>query len=242
MKLSDFKVLTFDCYGTLIDWETGLYEGLRPLLDKRGDKLARDAVLEAYARHESDQQVMTPEMPYCQLLAVVYARLANEWGIPIRKSEANIFGASVPDWPAFADSAPALAYLKQHFKLVILSNVDRLSFRGSNARLDVAFDAIYSAQDIGAYKPSARNFHYMLEHLRSDFDLGRQDVLHVAQSLFHDHARANELGLASAWIDRRHDQPGWGATVAPAQIPHVDFHFESLEALAQAHRAERAAR
>lgn len=242
MKLSDFKVLTFDCYGTLIDWETGLYEGLRPLLEKRGGDLSRDAVLQAYARHESEQQVTTPEMPYSQLLAVVYTRLANEWGVAIHRSEANIFGASVPDWPAFADSAAALAYLKQHFRLVILSNVDRLSFRGSNARLQVEFDAIYSAQDIGAYKPSARNFHYMLEHLRAEFGFGRQDVLHVAQSLFHDHARANEMGLASAWINRRHNQAGWGATTAPGKIPHVDFEFVSLEALARAHRAELAAR
>ncbi|WP_372557017.1 haloacid dehalogenase type II [Acinetobacter pittii] len=238
MKLSDFKVLTFDCYGTLIDWETGIYNGLKPLLAKRKTQLTKDQVLEIYARHESDQQSMTPSLAYSQLLAVVYKRLANEWNIAVPDYEANIFGASVPDWPEFPDSVEALAYLKQHFKLVILSNVDRISFRGSNARLKVEFDEIYSAQDVGAYKPSNKNFDYMLAHLETDFDFKPSDVLHTAQSLFHDHASANAYGLASAWIDRRHSQDGWGATMPPPGLPTVDFHFKSMAELAEAHRAE----
>jgi 2-haloalkanoic acid dehalogenase type II len=240
MKLGDFKVLTFDCYGTLIDWETGIHDGLGPLLAKRGLAQARDQVLEAFARHESDQQLVTPEMPYSQLLSVVYRRLANEWNIAVTNQEANIFGASVPDWPEFPDSVEALAYLKQHYKLVILSNVDRISFRTSNQRLKVVFDAIYSAQDIGAYKPSRKNFDYMLAHLHSDFGFKPEDVLHTAQSLFHDHASANAFGLASAWIDRRHAQEGWGATMPPPGTPRVDFHFKSMADLVQAHRAESA--
>ncbi|OZI30340.1 haloacid dehalogenase, type II [Bordetella genomosp. 10] len=236
MKLTDFKVLTFDCYGTLIDWETGIHDALQPLLARHATKLTKDQALEVFARHESDQQERTPDMPYSQLLSVVYKRLANEWGIPVTRAEANIFGASVPDWPEFPDSAEALAYLKQHYKLVILSNVDRISFRASQQRLKVAFDAIYCAQDIGAYKPSRRNFDYMLAHLRADFGFEKTDVLHTAQSLFHDHASANAFGLASAWIDRRHDQAGWGATMPPPGTPHVDFHFNSMAALAQAHR------
>lgn len=238
MKLSDFKVLTFDCYGTLIDWEGGIYQALQPLLAKRSSTLTRDVALEVFARHESDQEELTPDMPYSQLLSVVYQRMANEWAIPITRAQANIFGASVPDWPAFPDSADALAYLKQHFKLVILSNVDRVSFRASNARLKVEFDAIYSAQDIGAYKPSPKNFHYMLAHLESDFGLGRADILHTAQSLFHDHAVANTFGLASAWIDRRHGNDGWGATMPPESTPHIDFHFKTMAELAEAHRKE----
>ncbi|MCG2574776.1 haloacid dehalogenase type II [Acinetobacter sp. ME22] len=241
MKLSDFKVLTFDCYGTLIDWETGIYNGLKPLLAKRKTELNKDQVLEIYARHEADQERMTPSMAYSQLLAVVYKRLANEWNITVPDYEANIFGASVPDWPEFPDSVEALTYLKKHFKLVILSNVDRISFRGSNARLKVEFDEIYSAQDVGAYKPSNKNFDYMLAHLETDFDLQPSDVLHTAQSLFHDHAVANEYGLASAWIDRRHSQDGWGATMPPPGMPTYDFRFNSMAELAEAHRAELAA-
>ena len=100
------------------------------------------------------------------------------------------------------------------------------------------FDAIYTAQDIGSYKPSPRNFDYMLNRLKSDLGLGPSDVLHVAQSLFHDHAPAKEFGLASAWIDRRHAQDGWGATPPPPGSPRYDFRFESMAALADAHRKQ----
>jgi len=238
MKLSDFKVLTFDCYGTLIDWESGIFNALEPLRKKGASDKTRDQVLENYAQHESAQEEETPAMAYSLLLAVVYKRLAKEWGVAVTDEEANVFGASVPDWPEFADSVEALRYLKKHYKLVILSNVDRLSFRSSNARLQVVFDAIYTAQDIGSYKPSARNFEYMLAHLQSDFGLGKQDILHTAQSLFHDHAPANQFGLASAWIDRRHANKGWGATMPPPGTPKLDFTFDSMIAMAKAHQAE----
>jgi len=238
MKLSDFKVLTFDCYGTLIDWESGIFNALEPLRKKGASDKTRDQVLENYAQHESAQEEETPVMAYSLLLAVVYKRLAKEWGVAVTDEEANVFGASVPDWPEFADSVEALRYLKKHYKLVILSNVDRLSFRSSNARLQVVFDAIYTAQDIGSYKPSARNFEYMLAHLQSDFGLGKQDILHTAQSLFHDHAPANQFGLASAWIDRRHANKGWGATMPPPGTPKLDFTFDSMIAMAKAHQAE----
>ena len=141
----------------------------------------------------------------------------------------------MPDWPAFPDSAAALAYLKQHYKLVILSNVDRTSFAGSNRRLGVAFDAIYTAQDIGSYKPDPANFRYMLDHLAA-LGNGPGDILHTAQSLFHDHGPARRLGLASAWIDRRQDQQGWGATPPPPEGAGYDFRFPSMAALVQAHQ------
>ena len=238
MKLSDFKVLTFDCYGTLIDWESGIFNALEPLRKKVASDKTRDQVLENYAQHESAQEEETPAMAYSLLLVVVYKRLAKEWGVAVTDEEANVFGASVPDWPEFADSVEALRYLKKHYKLVILSNVDRLSFRSSNARLQVVFDAIYTAQDIGSYKPSPRNFEYMLQRLQSDFGLGKQDILHTAQSLFHDHAPANQFGLASAWIDRRHANKGWGATMPPPGTPKLDFTFDSMIAMAKAHQAE----
>ncbi|MGE0800871.1 MAG: haloacid dehalogenase type II [Lautropia sp.] len=239
MKLTDFKVLTFDCYGTLIDWETGIFNALQPLIERAGNaNLGRNKLLELYAVEEADQEVQTPAMPYMQLLGVVYQRLARQWGVAVTSEEANIFGASVPDWPAFADSASSLQYLKNYYKLVILSNVDRLSFRSSNARLQVAFDAIYTAQDIGSYKPSQRNFDYLLSRLSQDFGLQKKDILHTAQSLFHDHAPANANGLASAWIDRRHAEQGWGATPMPPGSPKYDFRFESMAALVQAHQEQ----
>ena len=141
------------------------------------------------------------------------------------------------DWPAFPDSAAALHYLKLHYKLVILSNVDRASFAASNRRLGVAFDAVYTAQDIGSYKPNTANFSYLLDHLAA-LGHGKGEILHTAQSLFHDHAPARRCGLATAWIDRRQDQPGWGATMAPPKDVAWDFRFASLEAMVRAHRRE----
>lgn len=237
MRLSDFKVLTFDCYGTLIDWETGLFEALKPLTRRLASPLTRDAILEAHARHEASQEDFTPAKRYPELLATVYKRLAEEWETPVTWEECLAYGASIGDWPAFPDSAEALTYLKRHYKLVILSNVDNASFAHSNAKLGVVFDAVYVAEDIGSYKPSRRNFDYMLEKLRAR-GIAAGDILHTAQSLFHDHAPANALGLKSCWIDRRFDKEGFGATVDPGAMPRIDFRFESMAALADAHRKE----
>jgi 2-haloalkanoic acid dehalogenase type II len=240
MKLTDYKVLTFDCYGTLIDWEAGILAALQPLLAKAAMPPSKDDVLESFARHESAQEAATPQMIYSDLLAAVHRRLADQWGLAADDADHRRFGNSVPDWPAFPDSAEALAYLKQHYKLVILSNVDRTSFAGSNARLGVTFDAIYTAQDIGSYKPDLANFRYMLDRL-TELGIAKSDILHTAQSLFHDHAPAKALGLASAWIDRRHATGGFGATMAPPAGAGYDFRFTGMADFAAAHRAERSA-
>jgi 2-haloalkanoic acid dehalogenase type II len=238
VKLTEFKVLTFDCYGTLIDWESGIFDALMPLARKTDVTKARDQLLQTFAKHESAQEEETPAMPYSQLLSVVYKRLGKEWDVAVTNEEADIFGASVPDWPEFPDSVNALQYLKKHYKLVILSNVDRVSFRSSNTRLKVDFDAIFTAQDIESYKPNYRNFEYMLKRIHDDFRLERPDILHTAQSLFHDHAPANHFGLASAWIDRRHAEHGWGATMAPPGTPNYNFRFDSMADLVLAHQTE----
>ncbi len=237
MKLTDFKALTFDCYGTLIDWETGMFEALEPLISRAARPLTRDGVLEAHARHESSQQLQTPAMRYRDLLAVVHKRLAEEWGVAATWAESLAYGRSVPNWPAFPDSAAALQYLKQHYKLAILSNVDNQSFAASNERLNVSFDAIYTAEDVGSYKPSDRNFEYMLMKL-AGLGVEKHQILHTAESLFHDHGPANRHGLASCWIYRRHDKPGFGATSNPGQMPRYDFRFNSMADLVKAHQAE----
>lgn len=237
MRLTDFRALTFDCYGTLIDWEAGIYTALIPLLEEAGVSVPRDAVLPIYARHESDQQAQTPGLIYSELLTAVHRRLADEFGVVMAESAHLAFGASVPEWPAFADSASSLRYLKKYYRLVILSNVDRRSFAGSNKRLGVEFDAIYTAQDIGSYKPDVANFHYMLDHLKG-IGVEQGCVLHTAQSLFHDHAPAKQVGLTSAWIDRRHDKDGWGATMAPPDGSFYDFRFTSMAEFVKAHQEE----
>lgn len=241
MKLTDFSTLTFDCYGTLIDWETGMIENLAALSSQAGQALSRDEILDAHGRHESEQQANTPSMNYRQILSIVYMKLGAEWGVPVDNAGAAAYGNSVEKWPAFPDSAEALAYLKQHYKLVILSNVDRDSFAGSNAKLGVTFDAIVTAEDVGSYKPAIQNFDYMLKEL-SDMGIQKDKILHTAESLFHDHTPANTVGLATTWIHRRHEQSGSGATRPVPDMPNIDFRFTSMQAMAEAHAAEVAGR
>ena len=187
MRLTDFKVLTFDCYGTLIDWESGMTDAYRGLVARSGKSLTRDQLLETHARYEAHQEAKTPTMPYSEFLGVVHSMVAREWGVETTADEDIKFGSSVPDWPAFPDSADALQYLKAYYKLVILSNVDRESFKGSNTRLRVEFDHIFTAQDIGSYKPNQRNFDYMIAKLAAE-GIRKEEILHTAESLFHDHA------------------------------------------------------
>ncbi len=237
MHLSDFKVLTFDCYGTLIDWETGIWNALQPLIAAGGVGHSREDGMLAFAKHESAQQAETPEMIYSELLGAVHARISAEWGVPADAGSDAAFGAAIADWPAFPDTAAALQYLGQHYKLVILSNVDRGSFALSNPRMGVTFDGIYTAQDIGSYKPDPRNFRYAIEHAQSDFGAGPETILHTAQSLFHDHRPAGAAGLTSAWIRRPGAIMGHSGAQA-GDTPEVAFAFDTMGDMAAAHRAE----
>ena len=178
-----FEALTFDCYGTLIDWEAGILAGLRPSLASLPVEPPDDELLEIYAR------------------------------------AAASFGASVGDWPAFPDSAAALARLKARFRLGVITNCDTDLFAASNRRLGVDFDSVVTAQSVGSYKPDPRNF----EAAFAALGLPRERILHVAQSLYHDHVPARALGLATVWIDRRHDRPGTGATPPASVTPDATF-------------------
>jgi len=235
MQLTDFKALTFDVYGTLIDWESGMIEGLKPLTDRLEKPLSRDKILEAHAYHEATTQTQTPSKRYSELLPVVYKRLAEEWGLTASWKACLAYGQSVRNWPAFEDSAAALQYLKAHYKLVVLSNIDNESFAYANEKLQVDFDAAYTAEDVGSYKPSPRNFTYMIEQL-DRLGIAKHEILHTAESMFHDHGPANQFGLANCWIYRRHDQDGFGATRPMEPMPTYDMVFDSMADLANAHR------
>ena len=212
-----------------------MIEALKPLTSKASRQLKRNEILEAHARHESSQQVQTPAKLYRDLLATVYRRLAEEWGVATSWRDCVAYGRSIRNWPAFADTAASLQYLKRHYKLAILSNVDNESFSFSNEKLGVDLDAVYTAEDCGSYKPSSRNFDYMLAKLKT-IGIEKNQILHTAESLFHDHGPANERGLASCWIDRRHGQEGSGATMALSRAPRHDFRFDSLADLVKAHQ------
>jgi len=232
-RLSQFEALSFDCYGTLIDWETGLLEALEPLLARASPRPTTQAALEAYAEAEVDAEAAYPADPYPEILSRVWAALATRWGVADDPDERMRFDQSVRDWPAFPDSPDALRRLKARYKLIILSNVDRASFVESNRRLGVEFDRIITAQDLGSYKPDPRNFEALVEAVEA-LGVPRGKLLHVAQSLHHDHVPAQAMGLATAWIDRRAGQEGGGATLRPETEVHPDFAFPTLGALADA--------
>ncbi len=236
-RLSDFDVLTFDCYGTLIDWETGMWDAYQELLmaNRRTD-IDRSTMLRAHAKHESLLQAAQPRTLYPEILAETHRRVAAGFGLETQAGLDGAFGGSVPNWPAFHDTADALRRLQRHFKLVILSNVDRTSFAGSNRKLGVDFDAVYTAEEIGSYKPASHNFEYLLTHLADEFAIESARILHTAQSLFHDHVPASEIGLATAWIDRQHLSDGgdWGATALVPERPQTDFLYFTLAEMAAA--------
>lgn len=240
-RLGDYKVLTFDCYGTLIDWESGIWDALQPLLMHNGrSDITRQDGLAVFGRQEHAQQAATPGLLYPKLLEQVHAAIAHELNMESTTQLDSNFGDSIQHWPAFPDTADALRYLKTHYKLVILSNVHRDGFAASNRKLGVEFDAIYTAQDIGSYKPNPVNFQYMMEQLNADFGFVQGDILHTAQSLLHDHVQAEAFGLAKAWIDRQRlsENGDWGATAPVEHWPQIDFLFFSMAEMANAVRNE----
>jgi len=179
-------------------------------------------------------------MLYTDLLTSVHRAFAAKFDLQSSVQLDSDFGDSVAHWPAFPDTADALRYLQTRFKLVILSNVSRAGFAASNRKLGVEFDAIYTAEDIGSYKPAAANFEYLFERLNADLGLAQTDILHTAQSLFHDHVPAKKFGLANAWIDRRRlsESGDWGATAKVEVRPDIDFLFFSMGEMAEAVKGE----
>ena len=233
MGLADFEAMSFDCYGTLIDWEAGLSAVLGPWAREHGLDLTEEQLLTEYSTVEATVEAQRPTDLYPDVLARSMRLLGGKLGAGVTGEEAARLAGSVPDWPAFPDSRDALLALGRRFKLIILSNVDRASFAGSNARLGVTFTSILTAQDIGSYKPSQRNFDALTgEAARLGIEPGK--LVHVAQSLYHDHVPAKRAGLPTVWINRRHARPGWGATPEPPAPVAPDWEFPSMAAFAAA--------
>jgi len=238
VNLADYDALSFDCYGTLIDWETGLSAILKPWARGAGASVDREELLARFARHEARAEEEHPQVLYPQILVMALRGVGEELGIAVTREDERALASSVPDWPAFADSHEALVSLGRDHRLIILSNVDRTSFAGSNARLGVTFDAVLTAQDIGSYKPSPRNFEALLSTV-AGLGVAPGRLLHVAQSLFHDHVPAKQAGLPTVWINRRHGRPGWGATPVVDVGVSPDREFASMADFATAMAAAR---
>ncbi len=231
---SKFKAMSFDCYGTLIDWEAGLLTALRPWIKSEGVPFGDDEILAAFSEAEPKAEAANPEALYPDILRALLPEMASALGIRSTMMDQARLAVSVGDWPAFPDTVRALDRLGSHYRLIILSNIDRASFSKTNKRLGVVFDGIYTAEDIGSYKPDPRNFEYLLAQAESDFGLEKKDILHVAQSLYHDHAPAKKMGLETCWIDRRDGRDASGATKKPKAKVKPDHTFKTLAELADA--------
>ncbi len=208
IDLGAFDVLTFDCYGTLIDWESGLLAAARPVLDAHGVMdVSDDEILETYARHEAELE-SGEYLSYREVLAGSLRGVGADLGFEPSADEVEQFSGSVGDWPPFPDSSEALHRLHERFRLALITNCDDELFAASARRLGVDFDWVITAQQARSYKPSPNNFQLAFERI----GVPKEQILHVAQSLFHDHVTAKRLGMTTAWVDRRHGHGGSGAT------------------------------
>jgi len=225
LRWDDFEVLTFDCYGTLIDWETGILGALRPIFATHHADLIPDRALELYGELESAAE-RGEYREYKTVLRLVLKGLGARLGFVPTAEELQRFSTSVKDWPAFPDSPPALQALHRKYRLAIISNIDDDLFAFSARRLQVQFDWIITAQQARSYKPSLKNFRLAFDRI----GVPQNRILHVAQSLFHDIAPANVLGLSTVWVNRRQNKEGFGAT--PAARAHPDLEVPDLRTLA----------
>lgn len=226
LSLEQYTVLTFDCYGTLINWEQGILSALRPLLAAHNCSLPDDALLERFATLESAAEAGAYR-PYTAVLRHVVEGLGEQLHFTPTPDECNSLAASVPHWPPFGDTVDALQALKKRYKLAIISNIDDDLFAHSARHLQVPFDWVITAQQAQSYKPAPRHFTLALQRI----GLPKEQLLHVAQSLYHDIAPASQFGLATVWVNRRHGQVSAGATPPAHATP--DLEVPDLRTLVQ---------
>jgi 2-haloacid dehalogenase len=224
-----YDILTFDTYGTLIDWEAGLVAALRVALGKAAAGLDDDDLLGRVAGLEHDAEM--PGTRYREVLAICLRGVAGQLGTSVSDAQAEEFGGSVADWPAFPDSGDALRRLHTRFALVTITNCDDDLFAASEKRLGVSFDAVITAQQVGRYKPDTAGFHVAYERIARELGTPKERILHVAQSLFHDHVPAKSLGMQTVWIDRRNGRAGGATPEAAAVTP--DARFATMRAFAE---------
>jgi 2-haloacid dehalogenase len=220
------SVLTFDCFGTLIDWELGILAALQPLLRARSIMLTNEDVLETFARLEAKAEA-GPYLSYRAVLGQVVDGLGEQLGFTATQAERDQLAESVPSWPPFPDTAAGLRALKTRFGLGVITNCDTDLFLAAARQFPISFDAVITAEEVRSYKPSTRNFEVALERL----NVPRERILHVAQSLYHDIAPARSLGLTTVWVNRRSSLAGGGATPPSDATP--DYEVPDLHSLVE---------
>ena len=234
-RLSDASVLTLDGYGTLVDRESGIITALMPWLHDVGVTAGRSEILRAFA--QAERANLFPGVSYRDVLIRVHDQLADFFGVGTDRKAAEEFAGSIGRWPVHPDAPAALAHLKQHFQLVVLTNADHASFDLTNEALGVEFDAVYTAEDAGVYKPNTGIFSFLLKKLQ-DAGIEKRRVMHVAGSIRFDHVPAKRMAMNTCWIHRRHG-PACPADARKRGLDvHPDFRFRTLGGLADAHWAE----
>ncbi len=235
MKLTDFNTLTFDVVGTLIDFETGMLEWLLPHFRAHVPKITETELLVAFAEAEAILQRDRPKLPFTAMLPEIYEMMAMKWKLPKSEEHSKAFKNSIRAWPPFPDSIKALRYLIQYYRLVAVTNADNWAIEVMSKRLHNLFDTKITAEDVGLNKPSPKVFEFVLDQL-APMGIEKKDILHVAQSQFHDIVPAKELGFATMWIQRRHKQEGWGATPPPADMSTPNFMATSMAEFVEQHK------
>lgn len=225
LDFSRFEILTFDCYGTLINWEAGILAALHRILSAHSKKLDDATLLQLYGdfEHRSEQGTF---QPYREVLASVVRQFAAELKFTPTPEQVRSLPGSLATWQPWPDTVAALRQLKTRFRLAILSNVDDDLFAATRPKLAVDFDEVITAQQAQAYKPSLKLFELALTRIHTP----AHRVLHIGQSLYHDVIPAQSLGLATVWVNRPSARPGVGAVKSAEAKP--DLTVRSLEELA----------
>jgi len=233
MKLREFKILTFDVVGTLIDFEAGILDYVRPIAQRAGVQLDDETILHSYGKAEGLEHERTPGLPFPPMMAPAYRTMAAELGLPADEATVEGFRLSIPDWPAFPDTVEALKRLRKHYRLVAMTNSDNWALGHFARTMEHPFDDMVTAEDVGTCKPDPQFFAYARGR-QSSHGYKLEDYLHVAQSQYHDIGVAKQLGYRTCWIERRMGKEGFGGSPAPAVVTKPDYHFESLVKLADA--------
>jgi 2-haloacid dehalogenase len=217
MNFSPFTHITFDCYGTLIDWETGILAAVMPVLERYSLYPAETDVLRLYVKHEAEQE-RGEYKEYREVLRGVMAGIAEDLGFSPTAEDFDALPDSLGSWPPFPDTVDALKRLQQRYKLDIVSNIDDDLFAQTQALLGIQFDEIITAQQVGAYKPLMDMFESALKRL----NVPKEQVLHVAQSLYHDHVPAKQMGFSTVWVNRPSRLATTGLSLPANIVPNLE--------------------
>lgn len=226
LDFRQFQVLTFDCYGTLIDWESGIFAALRPILAAHRKPLGGSEILELYADLEANAELGSFR-PYREVLESVVRGFGDRLGFYPTDAEIRSLPESLSKWLPFPDTVAALRKLKVRYQLAVISNVDDDLFAASAKKLEVKFDYVITAQQAQCYKPGVSIFNLALEKI----DMPPDSILHCGQSIYHDVVPAKLLGLSTVWVNRPSPRAGSGA--ARAAYGQPDMEVPNLETLAR---------